>query len=138
MLVFYRGLHCPVCEKYLQSLEQRLEKFSARGVDVVAASMDPQDRAEKSKEAWRIFEVPVAYGLTEEQALDWGLFISQAISDAETRRFNEPGLFLVDRHGLIHYVAINSMPFGRPDLDDMLDAISFINAEGYPARGRAA
>lgn len=138
MVVFYRGLHCPVCKSYLEGLELRLEKFAARGVDVVAVSMDGEARAKRAKDQWDIFELTVAYGLPEEEALNWGLYISQAITDAETRRFSEPGLFLIDRQKLIHYVAINSMPFGRPGLDEMLDAVAFINDEGYPPRGRAA
>nr|WP_299036170.1 redoxin domain-containing protein [uncultured Tenacibaculum sp.] len=38
MVVFYRGLHCPLCKKYLQQLKKLLSEFEKRGVNVVAVS----------------------------------------------------------------------------------------------------
>ena len=31
MLVFYRGLHCPICKAYLRDLDRRVGDFAARG-----------------------------------------------------------------------------------------------------------
>lgn len=52
MVVFYRGLHCPVCKGYLRDLEGRLEEFRSRGVEVVAISGDSRERAEQTQEKW--------------------------------------------------------------------------------------
>lgn len=135
MVVFYRGLHCPVCKKYLQELTQLQAKFSERGTEVVAVSMDTPKRARKAVEEWDLGDLPVGHSLTEEQARQWGLYLSDAIKDTEPERFNEPGLFLIEPDGTLFYVGINSMPFGRPELAAMLKAIDFVLEENYPARG---
>ena len=135
LLVFYRGLHCPACKTYLQALDRRVAEFHELGTEPVALSMDTQERAKKAKDSWEIEHLPIGYELEEDSARRWGLFISDAISDAEPRRFCEPGLFLVRASGDLHYVAINSMPFGRPQVDDVVGAVRFILEEDYPARG---
>jgi AhpC/TSA family. len=38
IIVVYRGLHCPICKRYLKQLEGLQEQFHAAGVDVVAVS----------------------------------------------------------------------------------------------------
>ena len=47
LVVFYRGLHCPICAKYLIELERLAPEFAQRGVQVVAISSDDQDRAQQ-------------------------------------------------------------------------------------------
>ena len=42
MVVFYRGLHCPICAKYLRDLNSKADEFAQRGVNVVVASSDVQ------------------------------------------------------------------------------------------------
>lgn len=46
MLVFYRGLHCPLCAKYLLELEKLHDDFVQRGVIPVAISSDTGERAQ--------------------------------------------------------------------------------------------
>ena len=43
MVVVYRGLHCPLCKKYLGKLEELQDRFHGLGVDVVAVSGDPEE-----------------------------------------------------------------------------------------------
>lgn len=66
---------------------------------------------------------------------EWGLFVSRAINDDEPSVFNEPAVFLIRPDGTVYYEAILSMPVGRPRLDDLLAAIQWWTAHGYPARG---
>ncbi|MDH4115647.1 MAG: redoxin domain-containing protein, partial [Burkholderiaceae bacterium] len=40
LIVFYRGLHCPVCRAYLSELNRLHGEFAARGVNVLAVSSD--------------------------------------------------------------------------------------------------
>ena len=47
MVVFVRGLHCPICATYLKDLAQKLSEFEALGVECIAVSSDPRDRAEQ-------------------------------------------------------------------------------------------
>ncbi len=67
----------------------------------------------------------------------WGLFVSRSIKDGEPAEFAEPGLFLISPDGTVYYEAVNSMPFGRPQFGDLLQAIDFVTENDYPARGEA-
>jgi len=135
MIVFYRGYHCPVCEDYNASLNDLVDDYDRRGVNVLTVSMDTKERAERAKDEWGLDALDVAYGLTEEQARDWGLYLSEGIKGEEPDRFSEPGLFLVRPDNSLYYAAVNSMPFGRPDPKAMLGALDFVDQHDYPARG---
>ena len=135
LLVFYRGLHCPVCKKYLEDLKSRLDDFSERGVNVIAISMDTEKRAKKSQENWDVSGLPIGYEMSEDTARNWGLYISNAIKDEEPDVFSEPGLFLIEPDGTLYCSAIQTMPFARPDFRALLKAIDFVQKEDYPARG---
>lgn len=135
LLIFYRGLHCPLCESYLRSFDDRCEALRELGVEIIALSMDPKYRAERAKSEWRIDRIPIGYNLSEADARRWGLFISESITGKEPKRFNEPGLFLVKRDGTLYYAAITSMPFARPHVADLESAIRFVLKNDYPPRG---
>lgn len=135
LLIFYRGLHCPVCRKYLQEFEALMDTLAELGVEAVALSMDDAERARRARDEWNLRKLPVGYDLSEKDAWVWGLFVSESIKDEEPRRFSEPGLFLVNSDRTLYYAAINSMPFGRPKPDDVLDAVRFIEDKDYPPRG---
>jgi len=137
MVVFFRGLHCPVCHAQLRELDRRLDELAGRGIDVVAVSGETQARAERLVADWGLERLAVGYGLGEEDMRRWGLFVSRGIREDEPAVFNEPGLFLVDGDGLVYYESILSMPVGRPRLDELLSGIDYWVANGYPARGGA-
>ena len=142
MVVAYRGVHCPMCRNYLQDLNQRMAEFKARGVDVVAVSGDGQERAEMAKKDWELPEVPIAYGLSIEKARELELPISTSrgktsIGIEEPEKFSEPGLFLMKPDGTLYAAYIQTTPFARPPLDQLLKAIDFIKEKDYPARGEA-
>jgi peroxiredoxin len=135
MIVFHRGLHCPVCKGYLRKLNQLIDDYEKHGVNVVAVSMENEERALKSVQEWKISNLDVGFGLTEEQARQWGIYLSEGINDEEPDLFSEPGLFLVRPDDELYYAAVNSMAFGRPNLEEMLEAINFVQTQNYPARG---
>ena len=135
LVVFYRGLHCPICEKYLQQLQDLLPEFEARGVNVVAISMDSQKRARLSRQKWELPNLTLGYELSEETAREWALYLSAGVKDGEPDKFSEPGLFLVDNKNQVYYSAINSNPWGRPYLPSFVKAVDYIIKSGYPARG---
>lgn len=137
LIVFFRGLHCPICRKQLQELIEKLDDFRANGVDVIAISGDQRDRAERAHKEWQLGDLRVGYGQSIESMRDWGLFISKAIKEGEPDLFGEPGLFLIRPDGAVYYEAIQSMPFARPPLGDLLGAISFVLKNDYPPRGEA-
>ena len=137
MLVFNRGLHCPVCRAQLSELDRRFDELAEKGIDVVSISGENEQRASRMRDEWKIDKVPLAYGLTEDQMRAWGLFISHGLDENEPAVFNEPGLFLISPDHTIYYESILSMPVGRPRLDDLLGGIDYWTANDYPARGEA-
>ncbi len=138
LVVFYRGLHCPVCRRQLKELDERLAELRAVGVGrVVAVSMESEERSEQVVARWGLSSLPVAWGLTEQQAREWGLFISTAIKEGEPSVFSEPGMFILDSDGTVYWSNVASMPFGRPPLDDIIAGIVYANDHDYPARGSA-
>lgn len=137
MVIFYRGLHCPVCEVYLNKVTEKAAAFAEAGMPIVLVSMDGQERAEKAKADWGLQDLPVAYGLTEAQAREWGLYISTSIKEVEPHTFAEPGSFWVLPDGTLYLIDIASMPFARPDLDILLSRVMAIG-NGYPPRGTTA
>lgn len=135
LVVFYRGLHCPLCKKYLQQLQDLTPDFKERGVNVVAVSMDTEKRARLSRQMWELTNLTLGYGLQETTAREWGLYLSEGVKDGEPNVFGEPGLFLIDNQNKIYYSAINSNPWGRPYLPSFVKAVDYIVQSGYPARG---
>ena len=138
MLVFYRGKHCPVCKRYLEELGGRLSDFTDKGINVFSVSMDSPERAAVSHEEWDTHDLPIAHSLSEEEAREWGLFISQKREGSEEPEiFSEPGLFLVKPDGTLHFSVVQSAPFTRPDLDELLEGITYTLENDYPTRGTA-
>lgn len=140
MVVFYRGLHCPICSRYLADLQTKLDDFAARGVDVAAISSDDAERAAASKETWKLDRLTLGYGLDLDTARRWGLYISTSRGKTSTGHlepalFSEPGLFLVRPDGTLYFGTVQTMPFARPVFADILGALDFVLKNGYPARG---
>lgn len=140
LIVFYRGLHCPICTKYLLELERLAPEFEKRGVSLVAICSDDEDRGKKMAEKVNASVVKFGYGLALETARQWGLYISASrgatsIGIDEPALFSEPGVFLIRPDGTLYYGAVQTMPFARPQFQDLLGAIDFAIAKDYPARG---
>jgi len=140
LVVFYRGVHCPICAKYLKELAQLATQFSERGVGLVAVSSDTETRAADMTKRVGASALRIAYGLPLDQARAWGLYLSSSrgttsIGIEEPTLFSEPGVFLVRPDGTLYYGAVQTMPFARPNFNDLLGAIDFAIAKGYPARG---
>ena len=140
LLVFYRGLHCPVCRSYLRDLQAHLEAFEGLGVEVLALSSDTQERAEQTREEWKLGELTLAYGLELSAARQWGLYVSTSRGKTSTGvvepdLFSEPALYLVKPDGTLYFGAVQTMPFARPHFDDVVGAVKFVLEKDYPARG---
>lgn len=140
LLVFYRGLHCPICAKYLMELERLAPEFASRGVQVVAISSDSEERGKAMAEKVSAKGVKFAYGLSLRSAREWGLYISTSrgatsIGIDEPELFSEPGVFIVRPDGTLYYGSTQTMPFARPPFQDLVGAIDFAVAKDYPARG---
>ncbi|WP_029489606.1 peroxiredoxin-like family protein [Aquimarina agarivorans] len=136
MVIFYRGIHCPVCKIYLEELQQKISKFTERGVNIIAISSDTESTAKETYEKWDIADIPIGFEFPIDKAKDWNLFTSTGIKD-EPEMFIEPGLFLIKPDQTLYCCSVQSMPFARPKFNDVLEAIDFVLEEDYPARGEA-
>ncbi len=137
LLIFYRGLHCPVCKKQLESVKNHLKDLTDRGIHVIGISMDNETRAKEAGEKWDIDELPIGYELSKDQAKEWGLYFSKGISEKEPELFSEPGMFLVNPDGTLYFSSVQTMPFARAAIEDIIKAVDFIKDKNYPARGEA-
>ncbi len=142
MVLFYRGLHCPICKRTLADLNRKAEEFDARGVPFIAISSDGLDRARRAKEEWGLDRVTVGHDLSIDKAREWGLFISTSrgktsMGVVEPDEFSEPGLFLLTPERTLFGAIVQTMPFARPYFADVLSALDFIVRTDYPARGQA-
>ncbi|NNE52696.1 MAG: AhpC/TSA family protein [Sulfitobacter sp.] len=135
MVVVYRGLHCPICKKYLATLEGLQDRFAEQGVDVVAISGDPEEKAQAMVDEKEL-TLKMAYGLSIAEMGQLGLYVSDPRSPKETDRpFPEPGLFVINGEGRIQIVDVSNAPFARPDLEGVLNGIKFVRENDYPIRG---
>ena len=138
MLVFYRGKHCPVCKSYLEEIGSRLDEITGAGLSPFAISMDSEDRAMVVDKEWKTGDLPLVYDLSEDQARQWGLYISKKREGSEEPDvFSEPGLFLIRPDMTLYFAQVQSGPFTRPSIDQLLDGVKVIKEKDYPARGTA-
>lgn len=143
LVVFYRGRHCPQCQKQLLDLNRRMDEFVNRGVEAIAISTDTRERAEDAKAAWGLDRVPVGYELSLREARRWGLFISTSRGKTSTgleepALFAEPGIFLIRPDGTLFSSIVQTMPFVRMHFAELVPAIDAILEKNYPARGQVA
>lgn len=130
----------PDLRPLLNDLDDRLDEFAKRGVAVIALSSDSPERAQQAKESWRIERLRLGHSLSLETARRWGLYVSSGIGKTsagveEPTEFSEPGLFLVRPDGTLYFGAVQTMPFARPGFGEILQALDFVLAKDYPARG---
>lgn len=142
MVVFYRGLHCPLCRRYTSELNGMIADYEKRGVSTVITSTDPRERAEQAKQGWGLPGLTVGYGVSIDKAREWGLYVSTSRGNTsagieEPPLFAEPGLFLVKPDQSLYWASISTMPFARPHFTDIAGAIDFAVSKNYPARGEA-
>lgn len=139
MIVVYRGKHCPMCTSYLKELNTHLADFNALGVDVVAVSADPVEKAQAQIDLVSP-GFAVGYDLSVDLMRNLGVYVSNPRSPEETDRpFSEPGLFVVNADGNLQLTDISNAPFVRPELTKLLGGIRFLRnpQNNYPIRGTA-
>lgn len=144
LLAFYRGLFCPVCRVWVGELDRLAHEFESRGVSVIALSCDKKEAAERAAEAWGLENLRVGYAVDPEDARRAGLYISEgrgvnpASNEKEPMLFTEPAVLLVRPEGELYAAWIQSTPYARPHLDEILGAVDKFVAQDLPdPRGSA-
>lgn len=136
LIDFYRGFHCPRCKLHIIDLNNKIARFADRGVSCVAISMNEREKAEGAVQDWGLGNIPVGYGLTEAQAREWGLYLTDSINVREPGRFSEPATLLVrPGGGELHSAVYGTNPFNRIHAADILEGLDAVLARDYPARG---
>ena len=140
LVVFYRGLHCPICAKYLAELGRRASAFEERGYGVVAISADTGERAREMADQVGAEGLRFGHSLDLTKAKEWGLYLSTSrgktsIGIEEPALFSEPGVFLVQNDRTLYYGSVQTMPFVRPHFSELVGALDFAIPNDYPARG---
>jgi peroxiredoxin len=144
LLAFYRGIFCPICRTWLSDLNKLVPEFEKRGVSVIALSCDKKDAAEKSVAEWKLGNLRVGYKLDVEDARRAGLYISEGrgINTGsglkETMLFAEPAVLLVRPEGELYAAWIQSTPYARVRIAEVLTAVDNFTANNLPEpRGSA-
>lgn len=140
MVVIYRGKHCPLCTRYLNSLENYYSRLQKIGIDLVAVSGDSLAQLQEHSQQLNV-SFTLAYGLTLTQMKQLGLYISEPLSPQETDHpFAEPALFIINSEGKIQVIDLANIPLVRPDLDTLLYGLEWLRDPNthYPIRGTYA
>lgn len=137
LLIFYRGLHCPICIRQMSEFEEKQARLAELGVTSLMVSADGVDKAKDIAQKANVDTARIGYGLSLIQARDaWGLPISSArTGSTEPDFFSEPGHFYVAPDNTLYFGWVQTSPFARPALDDIIGAIAFRLDKNYPPRG---
>jgi peroxiredoxin len=148
IVIVYRGVHCPICVSYIKEVEAYYQNAKSQGYDIVAISMDPKEKADQFANKVLVaastdegteramLELPIAYGLTEEEARQWGLYLSTKIEGShEPEVFSEAGLFVICPDNTVFMSQVQSAPFTRPNFSQLIGGLNFAAENKYPARG---
>lgn len=139
--MFYRGLHCPICERELSDLQRKLPAVAERTAGLIAISSDDETRATEPKAGRGVYALRLGYGLDLPTARKRGLLVSTVAAkprSASKRRrlcrsplFNRPD-------GTLCFGSVQTMPFARAHFVDIRSAINMVVAKNYPTRGEVA
>lgn len=135
LFIVYRGRHCGRCKNYLNGLEAMKSDWEDAGFSIKLVSADTEERAAADLAEFK-WTMDIAYGLTVEQMVTLGLYITDPANNGDAvARFAEPGIFCIDPDGNIVVAAISNAPSARPDLVQLLDGMKFTIANNLPFRG---
>lgn len=135
LLVVYRGLHCGICKRYLSDIADQSERFAELNVTIVATSSDSKDKAQAARREWTDDRVLFGYGLSHADGKMLRLFLTARRKDGEPDRFFEPGMYLLAPDGTVLFVSVQSMPFARPAVVEMIQRIGWMLDNEIPPRG---
>lgn len=144
LLAFYRGIFCPVCRTWIADLDRLAPQFEKRGVSVIALSCDGKDSAERAIAEWGLKNLRVGYKLDVDDARRAGLYISEgrglnpSTRQKEPMLFAEPAVMLVKPEGELYAAWVQSTPYARVHVAEVLTAVDNFLAGGLPEpRGSA-
>ncbi len=137
-VVFYRGGWCPFCNLQVHQLQAAKKDFDAKGVNIVAISVDkPTEEAKMQAKqeatfpflsdpklaAHKAFNVVHVPGADEKAGLaKYGVDL-ESYSGEKHGNFAVPAVFLVDRKGIVRFVHIDDDYKTRPSPAQLLAVV---------------
>ena len=109
----------------MAGFEKLKPELEALGVKVVAASVDPLDKA---REVAAGLSFPVGYGVTRAQADQLGSWWE------ERRSIIQPSEFIVATDGKVRAATYSSGPIGRVDAADVVKIVNFYDKQAAPQK----
>jgi peroxiredoxin len=134
LVFFYRGNWCPLCQKYMKDLADKMPEIEKLGATVIAISPQLQkysaESAEKYNKAYHVLsdeklEVAKQFGLdfaidADTQKLYKGYNIDLAIFNGDDSwEMNVPGYFIINQGGVITWAYANEDYKVRPDAETL-------------------
>lgn len=116
LLVFYPGDNTPVCTAQLCEYRDGIEAFEGLGVKVVGISKDDAASHQQFRDK---------HHLPFTLLSDPGLKVA-ALYDSKGMLGMKRSVFLVDGHGLIRYLHVESLALFRRSKDELVSAIADI------------
>jgi peroxiredoxin len=104
----------------LAGFEKLRSELDALGVKIIAASIDPIDKA---KEVAAELSFPVGYGVTRAMADQLGSWWE------ERRGIIQPSEFLVAADGKVRSATYSSGPIGRVEASDVVKLVNFYDKQ---------
>lgn len=123
IFLFYRGHWCPFCRKALAGFEAVMPELTALGVSVLAASVDP---IEKAREVQAEVSFPIGYGVTHEMARQIGAWWDGA------RAFIQPSEFMLDETDQILFSSYSDGPLARFIGSEVVGMVKRIDSRKNP------
>ena len=105
--MFYRGGWCPFCNFQIRALAEGAPQFAARGLTLVAVSVDEPDAGARTR---ALYSLPFPVLSDPDLAFIDGFHVANKVGDAELARLKGFGMDLEASSGRTHHViAIPSM-----------------------------
>lgn len=138
LLVFYRGGWCPFCNFQIRELATAAPKFAARGIGLLAVSVDRPDEGVKTRARYTL---PFPVLSDSDLAFANGFNVANHVSNEEVARLGGfgmdlegssarkhhviavPSLFLIDRAGVVRWAHADTDYKTRPAPEQILSAL---------------
>ncbi len=139
LVLFYRGNWCPYCKKHLASLQENLDKFTEKGVQVIVVTPEKVAKVKETAKKWKstfsiihdsenkiMNDYKVAFDVNKENVPNYFEFTLKRV-----REYNEednnvlpvPATYLIDKNHKISYVHYNPDYSKRSNLKEILDSL---------------
>ncbi|MFV8783543.1 peroxiredoxin family protein [Microbulbifer sp. SA54] len=135
LVVFYRGGWCPFCNVQIRQLTEAWSEFEKRGVTPVLISADKPDAGAMAKATYEIpFPVLSDPDLKAHEAFDVVVEIDDATAEKyrtygivledwsgrEHHKIAAPGIFLLDKSGVVRWAHVSADYRTRPSVKQLL------------------